>query len=127
MRRISSREMRRLMRRLGLNMQELPEAKEVRIIFTNGEVLVFDNPKVLKLMVPGMEIYQIIGEARKETLEQLEQKEKEEKEAVEVSEEDIMLVAQQAGVSYEEAKKALIETKGDLAQAIMLLTSRKKG
>ncbi|MGP3703596.1 MAG: hypothetical protein ACKD6N_07510 [Candidatus Bathyarchaeota archaeon] len=37
-----------------------------------------------------------------------------------------MLVAQQANVDFEEAKAALKECKGDLAQAILMLASKKK-
>ena len=44
----------------------------------------------------------------------------------EVSQEDVEFVAQQAGVSIEEAKQALIEAGGDLAAALMLLEERKK-
>ena len=39
------------------------------------------------------------------------------------SNEDIQLVSQQAGVDEEKAKNALEEAKGDLARAILLLTS----
>ena len=39
------------------------------------------------------------------------------------SEEDVDLVAQQTGVDREKARKALIEAKGDLARAILLLTT----
>ena len=39
------------------------------------------------------------------------------------SEDDIMLVCQQANCDEEKAKNALAETKGDIAQAILLLTS----
>jgi len=42
-----------------------------------------------------------------------------------VTEEDVKLVAEQAGVSLEEAQRALEETGGDLAQAIILLQARK--
>ena len=38
-----------------------------------------------------------------------------------ISEEDIKLVMEQAGVDYDSAKKALEETKGDLAEAILKL------
>lgn len=40
------------------------------------------------------------------------------------SEEDVELVCQQAGVSKEKATHSLIEAKGDLARAILLLTTR---
>ena len=39
------------------------------------------------------------------------------------SEKDVDLVAQQAGVDREKARSALIEAKGDLARAILLLTT----
>ena len=39
------------------------------------------------------------------------------------SEEDIDLVSQQAGVDREKAKNAIIKAKGDLARAILLLTT----
>ena len=41
-----------------------------------------------------------------------------------IPEEDIHLVSQQANVSLAAAKKALIETEGDLAQAILNLSQR---
>ena len=39
------------------------------------------------------------------------------------SDDDIQLVSQQAGVDEEKAKSALEEANGDLARAILLLTS----
>ncbi len=39
------------------------------------------------------------------------------------SEDDIMLVCQQANCTEEQAKDALAESKGDIAQAILKLTS----
>jgi len=39
------------------------------------------------------------------------------------SEDDILLVCQQANCDEEKAKDALAETKGDIAQAILRLTS----
>lgn len=121
MKRLSPRDLRRLSKRLGLNFEEISGVKEVRITLEDGKCIVFDFPKVLKLRASGLgDIYQIIGESRVEEAIELPTEE------VEISEEDIQLVAEQAGVSIEEAKKALIETKGDLAQAILMLTVRKR-
>ena len=39
------------------------------------------------------------------------------------SEQDVVLVAQQAGVDKKRARNALIEAKGDIARAILLLTT----
>ena len=41
---------------------------------------------------------------------------------VTIPEEDVQLVAQQAKVSLDKARSVLEQTKGDLAQAILLLT-----
>ena len=41
-----------------------------------------------------------------------------------IPEEDIQLVADQTGKSIEEARRALEETEGDLAKAILLLQTR---
>ncbi|RLE50960.1 MAG: hypothetical protein DRJ21_01085, partial [Candidatus Methanomethylicota archaeon] len=61
----------------------------------------------------------IIGEVTSAPKEKVEEK-------IEIPEEDIQLVAAQAGVSLEEARKALIEAEGDLAKAILSLTSARK-
>ena len=41
-----------------------------------------------------------------------------------IPEEDVRLVADQTGKSVEEAKRALEETEGDLAKAILLLQTK---
>jgi len=122
LKRLSPRDLRRLSKRLGLNFEEVSGVKEVRITLENGKCIVFDFPKVLKLRASGLgDVYQIIGESRivEEALELPT-------EEVKIPEEDVQLVAEQAGVTLEEARKALIETKGDLAQAILMLTARKR-
>jgi nascent polypeptide-associated complex subunit alpha len=43
---------------------------------------------------------------------------------LEIPEEDILLVAQQANVSIDVARKALEDSEGDLAQAIIKLQTR---
>jgi len=122
LRRLSPRDLRRLSKRLGLSMEELSGVREVRILLEDGRCIVFDLPKVVKLRAQGVEIYQVMGESRV-----VEAPAPEAAEELEIPEEDVQLVAEQAGVSLEEARRALIETGGDLAQAIMLLTSRKAG
>lgn len=118
MRRLSPRELRRMAQRMGISVQQLEGVEEV-VIRLKDKKLVFENPVVTILTVKGGgPIYQVMGEPVEAPLEE---------EAVEVafSEEDVQLVAAQAGVSLEEARRALEETGGDLAQAIVLLRSRK--
>ncbi|RLE52971.1 MAG: nascent polypeptide-associated complex protein [Candidatus Methanomethylicota archaeon] len=115
--RMSPREMRRMMQRMGLEMEEMQGVEQVLIKVRNKQ-LVVENPQVLVMKMAGQTIFQIVGEAKE--VEMLKTEEKIEE--VEIPEEDIQLVATQPGVSFEEAKKALKQPKGDLAQAIMLLT-----
>jgi len=122
LKRLSPRELRRLSKRLGLNFEEVSGVKEVRITLEDGRCILFDFPKVLKMRLSGVgDVYQIMGESRIIEAEAASLPAEE----IEISEEDVQLVAEQAGVSPEEARRALIETKGDLAQAILMLTARK--
>ena len=91
------------MKQLGIEAEEI-QAEEV-IIKGSDRDIVIKNPKVTKIKAKGEESFQIIGKVE---------------EKVSIREEDVELVASKAGISKEEAKKILEETKGDLAQAIML-------
>ena len=114
MRRMSPREARRMMRRLGLSMSPLPEVQEV-IIRTSTKEIHIENPEVAILDLKGQRIFQVIGEQITE---------KAIKRKVEIPEEDVKLVADQTGKSLEEARRALEETEGDLARAILLLQTQ---
>ncbi len=103
------KQMKKLMKQLGMQMEEI-EAKEVVIRLDDKDIII-EEPNVVVVRAMGQKTYQIIGRER---------------EVLRLSEEDIKLVAEQANVSIEEAKKALERTKGDLAEAIMLLTEKKE-
>ena len=109
----SKREQERLLKRLGIRLEEVQGVRSV-IIETDSERIIFDSPAVTKMVGGGQEIYQIIGEPMVE---------KKEKEEYVPQEEDVLLVAKQTGRSVEDARKALITTEGDIAQAIVLLQS----
>jgi len=106
------------MKQLGMKVEELKGVKGVTIELED-RVLVVENPQVIKMSIHDQTVLQITGIVREEV-------KAETSEEITISDEDVQLVASQAGVSLEEAKKALLETKGDLAQAIMLLESRKR-
>ena len=110
-RRVSPRDAKRMMQRMGLSMGEIPDVQEVIVRTTTKEIVV-ENPEVAVLDMHGQKIFQVTGERIVER--EIERK-------VTVPEEDVRLVADQTGKSVEEAKKALEETKGDLAKAILLL------
>ncbi|MCD6529447.1 nascent polypeptide-associated complex protein [Candidatus Bathyarchaeota archaeon] len=116
MRRFSPRAAKRMMKRMGLTLDTLEGVREV-IFKLDDKELVIENPEVSVLKVQGKEIFQVAGEVSERSLSEPE-------EAKSFPEEDIQLVAQQSGVSFEEAKAALIECDGDLAKAILLLTQK---
>ena len=111
MRRLSPREVRRLMQKMGMEVEPLEGVKEV-VFKLEGRSLVVKDPQVSVVRMAGQSIYQVLGEAV-EVVEGVEE--------LEVSEEDVQLVASQAGVSLEEARRALKESGGDLARAILML------
>lgn len=115
MRRISPREAKRLMKRMGLSMGAMPDVVEV-ILKTATKEIIIENPEVAVMDMRGQKIFQIMGEKIVE--KPIEKK-------VAIPEEDVQLVAQQAGVSPEQARAALEQTEGDLAQAILLLSQTK--
>ncbi|MDE1766325.1 MAG: transcription factor [Thaumarchaeota archaeon] len=108
-----NREMRRMLDRMGLEMKELSNVQEV-IIKTDTKEIIIAKPAVTEMKAKDNSIFQVIAESYEER----------ELEVPVFSQEDITLVAQQAGVFPEEATKALIEAKGDLARAILLLTTK---
>jgi nascent polypeptide-associated complex subunit alpha len=103
-----------MMQRMGMNMDTVEDVKEV-VIKTPSKEIVIEEPEVAILQVQGQKIYQIAGGKVSERVP--------ERKAPTVPEEDVRLVADQTGKSVEEARKALEESQGDLAKAILLLQS----
>ena len=114
MRRINPREAKRMMQRMGLNMNQIPNVEQV-VIQAEDKVIFIEGPDVAILEVQGQKIFQVSGGKIREKIEERK---------ITISEEDIRLVADQTGKSSEEARKALDECDGDLAKAILLLQSR---
>ncbi len=69
-------------------------------------------------MEMGGEVYQVSGHAERRNKSDVEVIE------IEISDEDVALVASQTGVSEDEAEDALLESEGDIAKAIMRLKSK---
>lgn len=107
-----NRQMRRMMDKMGLDMEEVQNVQEV-IIKTDKKEIIITKPSVTEMKAQDNSIFQVIAESFEEK----------ELEVPIFSDEDIQLVCQQAGVTEEKAKNALLDSKGDLAQAILLLTS----
>ncbi|MCA9497147.1 MAG: nascent polypeptide-associated complex protein [Nanoarchaeota archaeon] len=107
---VNPRQLKQMMKQMGMSQVDL-DAEEV-IIKTKDKVLVFENPSVQKIVMQGQTTFQLSGEYSEEDREF----------EIAISDEDIEMVSEQANVSRDEAKKALEETDGDIAQAIVNLS-----
>ncbi|MEM4643102.1 MAG: nascent polypeptide-associated complex protein, partial [Candidatus Bathyarchaeia archaeon] len=112
-RRISPREAKRMMQRMGLNMDAIPGVEQV-VIKTSSHEIIIEAPEVAVIELQGQKMFQVAG--GKVTERVIERK-------LTIPEEDVKLVADQTGRSIEEARKALEQCDGDLARAILLLQS----
>ncbi len=115
MRKVNPREARRMMQRMGMSMGAMPDVEQV-IFKTSTKEIIVENPEVAVMEMQGQKIFQVMGER---IIEKPVEK------AVKIPEEDVQLVATQANVSVEQARAALEQTNGDLAQAILLLSQTK--
>jgi nascent polypeptide-associated complex subunit alpha len=115
--RISPRETKRLMKRMGLSLDAMPEVHQV-ILKTDAKEILIEDPEVAVLDLQGQRVFQITGGTV------TEKRLKQDVEEVPIPEADIRLVADQTGRDVEEARAALEESQGDLAKAILLLQTK---
>jgi len=113
---INPRQMQQMMKKMGIQQEDI-DAEEV-IIKCKDKKIIISNPSVQKVNMMGKKNYQISGD---ESIESID-----EEETLEISDEDIKTVASQAQTSEEEAKQALLDTNGNIAEAILLLTAEKE-
>jgi nascent polypeptide-associated complex subunit alpha len=107
-----NREMRRMLDKMGLDMTTLDNVEEV-IIKTDKKEMYLVKPQVIEMKGKDSTIFQIVAS-------DIEEKQRE---VPSFKEEDIILVMQQASASREKAVQALKESGGDMAQAILSLTT----
>ncbi len=108
---LGDRQARRMMDRMGINMKEIPGVEEV-VIKTASKELHIHNAAVSEVNAQGNRIFQVMGEVEEVEVEKMK-----------FSEEDILLVQQQANVSREKALAALEESDGEVARAILKLST----
>lgn len=143
----SSRQMNQMMRKLGIQVKEIPDVQEV-VIKTSTKAYTFRDAEVTVMDAQGQKTYQLTGKAtvrelkddekaalggkqpgkpaEMETTTEPETPQEEpigslEDVALDITDEDIALVASQAGVSPKEARSTLEKVNGDIAEAIMKL------
>jgi nascent polypeptide-associated complex subunit alpha len=114
---VNPKQMQTMMKRMGIKMEEI-DAEEV-IIKCSDKEIVITNPSVAKVVMQGQASFQITGQEHTREIKP----EEEEDVAIEISEDDVDMVAEQTGVSKEKAKEALEKSGGDIAEAIINLKS----
>jgi len=115
--RMNPKQMKAMMKRMGIQQEEIPDVEEV-IIRTRTKEVVIKDAVVTAVTVQGQKTYQVVG-----TPQERERKKEEAEEEGGIPDEDIKLVMSQAGCTAAEARKALEETDGSPAEAILKIMS----
>ncbi|MGC9443935.1 MAG: nascent polypeptide-associated complex protein [Candidatus Methanospirareceae archaeon] len=105
------------MKQLGISLEELTDVEQV-LIRTADYDLVFEDAAVTVMDTQGSKMYQITGTPVKRSRAEAEA---EAAPVLSISAEDVAIVMEKAGCSEEDARAALTETNGDLAEAIFRL------
>ncbi len=107
---MSPRKMQQMMKQMGIQQVEIPARRVV--IECSDKKIVIDNPQVSRVNMMGQQTWQVLGAHREEVIDT----------APEISDEDVQTVVDQTGKSPEEARTAIEDASGDLAEAILRLT-----
>ncbi len=110
MRGINPRQMKMMMKQLGIKSEEL-NAKRAIFELENSRIII-ENPSITAIEQGGQKIFTVTGTPRKE------------KKETEIPKEDVALVMEQCSVSQNEAINALKESNGDIAEAIKKLKDK---
>ena len=110
---MNARQMNQMMKRFGINVKTIDNVEKV-IIETDTKQYVFEDAEVTVMDVQGEKTYQIMGTPV------VKAKQTEE----DTMKEDVKLVMEQTGKSETEARNALKETNGDIAEAILKLSKQ---
>ncbi len=109
---MNSKQMQQAMKKMGMQQEEI-DASKVIIKTSDGDIVI-DNPNVAAVTMMGQDSWQITGDAKLIPLDT----------TPDISEEDIETVVQQTSCTGEQAKIAIKAHKGDLAEAILELSSK---
>jgi nascent polypeptide-associated complex subunit alpha len=105
---INPAQMKAMMKQMGIKQEEI--GAERVIIECSDKNIVIEPANVQKIVMQGQTSFQISGEMREESAQS------------KIKEEDISLVAEKTGRSKLEAKEALEDTNGDIAESILRLS-----
>jgi len=119
--RANPRQMRQAMKRLGIEQEQMDGVEEV-VIRTATKEYVIRDANVTAMTAQGQKIWTVVGEPI--VRDRACAKKPEGAASPAIPEEDVKLVAEKAGVSEDEARKALVDAGGEPAEAIIRLMSR---
>ncbi len=103
---INPKKMKQMMKQLGMKVDQIEDVQRIVIETSKGNYI-FDAAEVTAMTMQGVTTYQIAGQPRFVQA------------ALQIPDEDVLLVSEQAGVSAEAAREALIICNGDIAEAIL--------
>ncbi len=129
--RVNERQMKMMMKRLGMTTEPIENVEEV-LIRTRDQEHVIKGPEVTLLTVQGVRTYQVVGEATVRPRSAPKATSDGEVPAAAAAsvgppEEDVQLVMDQTGGSRAEAIQALESAGGAPAEAILAVLSRRGG
>lgn len=105
---INPGQMKAMMKQMGIKQEEV---ETLRVIIEQADKRIIIEPaSVQKIVMQGQTSWQVVGEAREES------------KGSEISAEDIAMVMEKTGKGKDEVRKALEESGGDLAEAIVTLS-----
>lgn len=116
---LNPREIKRTLKKLGIDVKELGEVSSV-IIETKDSKIVIESPQVVVFVSGGQKVYQVIGSSEKVVSKEVSIISPET-----FNEDDIRFVMEQGGVDRLEAINALREAGGDIAKALLIIEGRK--
>jgi nascent polypeptide-associated complex subunit alpha len=106
---INPRKMKQMMKQLGMQVEQIEDVTRIVITTPRGSYI-FDTAEVTAMTMQGITTYQIAGQPRFEPA------------IPEIPDDDVKMVAEQAGVPLDDAREALRKSRGDIAEAILQLS-----
>jgi nascent polypeptide-associated complex subunit alpha len=114
---MNPKQMQAMMKRMGISQEDIKDVEEV-VIKTKTKEIFFKDAVVTSIKVQGQQTYQVVG-----TPQERARKSEPEEEMGGIPEEDVKLVMSQTGCTAAQAKKALEESDGAPAEAILKIMS----
>jgi nascent polypeptide-associated complex subunit alpha len=105
---LNNKQIQAMMKQMGMNQEQI-DASRVTIEKNDGTNIIIENPSVTKLNVRGDISFQVLGDVKEEAGEKF-------------TEQDIKQVMEKTGCTQSQAKRALENANGDIAEAILELS-----